>query len=670
MKRSTFVVSLFMPCLCLCLAVNAGCGGDSSASGQAPSATHFSVSPASGSVTAGSPLSVTVQAVDDSNNPVTNFAGTLQVSSSDAIAVLPAPQSLLGGRATFLITFNTAGSQTVSVSAGSLTGTSAAITVNASGLRITSGAPPSGTVGTRYDFYRVCVDWIMTGLCGKWGYQPGFPLWAAGAASLTWSWSTQPGSSLPPGLAVSGSYIVGTPTHAGAYAVLITVTDSASAHASVPYTVNIADPAPPTIAEIPGPQGATVNQPYSYTFAVRGYAVTVSATGTLPSGLAAVTPAGVLAGTPTITGTFPIIVKAVDGVGQTVTQNFSVEVFAHGFGPTGSMQTLRFNHTATLLSTGQVLVTGGENAAVSGSFASAEIFDPGTGKFAAAASMTSARSQHTATLLCDLTAASCGNHMVLIAGGWGATPQTQPAVAELFDPSSGTFFPTGSLNQPRFAHTATLLGNGKVLIAGGVSGGSTIASAEVFDPSTGTFKTTGSLTMPRAGHSATLLANGKVLIAGNGNPGNSAELYDPASGTFTATGSMQVARSGPTATLLADGKVLIAGGDVTGATAEIYDPAAGTFATTGSMAVGRTQHAAALLPDGAVLVAGGNYTPANLLLADAELFDPQTGTFSETGGLQIARGNLLMTTLGTSGHVLVTGGFGPATAAGAAELYQ
>jgi hypothetical protein len=71
-----------------------------------------------------------------------------------------------------------------------------------------------------------------------------------------------------------------------------------------------------------------------------------------------------------------------------------------------------------------------------------------------------------------------------------------------------------------------------------------------------------------------------------------------------------------------------------------------------------------------VLVAGGNYTPSNRLLADAELFDPQTGTFSETGGLQIARGSLLMTALGTSGHVLVTGGFGPATAAGAAELYQ
>jgi len=183
------------------------------------------------------------------------------------------------------------------------------------------------------------------------------------------------------------------------------------------------------------------------------------------------------------------------------------------------------------------------------------------------------------------------------------------------------------------------------------------------------------LTTTRSGHTATLLANGKVLITGGANDaGNqlaSAELYDPVAGTFTATGSMHATRFDHTATRLPDGKVLIVGGYDTGAaTAELYDPAKGTFAETGTLTPQRAEHAAVLLPNGTVLVAGGYNLENNLLLADAELFNPQTGTFSGTGGLQTAREYLVMTALGKSGHVLLTGGFGPQTASVAAEVYQ
>jgi hypothetical protein len=134
---------------------------------------------------------------------------------------------------------------------------------------------------------------------------------------------------------------------------------------------------------------------------------------------------------------------------------------------------------------------------------------------------------------------------------------------------------------------------------------------------------------------------------------------------------MHAARFDHTATRLPDGKVLIVGGHDTGAAiAELYDPASGTFAATGSLSPQRAEHAAVLLPDGTVLVAGGYNLQGNVLLADAELFNPQTGTFSGTGGLQNARESLVMTALGKSGHVLLTGGFGPQTASVAAELYQ
>ncbi len=74
-------------------------------------------------------------------------------------------------------------------------------------------------------------------------------------------------------------------------------------------------------------------------------------------------------------------------------------------------------HTATLLNNGEILFAGGESDTQllpdSGSIlASAELFDPGSGQFAATASMNVARTGHTATLLSDGS--------VLVAGGRGA----------------------------------------------------------------------------------------------------------------------------------------------------------------------------------------------------------------------------------------------------------
>jgi hypothetical protein len=134
--------------------------------------------------------------------------------------------------------------------------------------------------------------------------------------------------------------------------------------------------------------------------------------------------------------------------------------------------------------------------------------------------MTIARTGHTATLL--------ANGKVLLAGGSDENGIT--ATAELYDPATGKFSPTGSMSGPRLFHTATL-SSGKVLIAGGASDPfeSLNAPAQVYDPDAGSFATIGSLTTARARHTATLLASGQVLIAGGGGGGNlpSAEIYTP-----------------------------------------------------------------------------------------------------------------------------------------------
>jgi hypothetical protein len=173
-------------------------------------------------------------------------------------------------------------------------------------------------------------------------------------------------------------------------------------------------------------------------------------------------------------------------------------------------------------------------------------------------SLNTARFDHTATLL--------PNGMVLVAAGFTGM-STPSAAAELYDPSSRTWTATGSLNTARFDHTTTLLPNGMVLVAGGF-GGNVLASAELYDPASGTWTATGSLNTARVSHTATSLPNGMVLVAGgydNSNPRRfiylaSAELYDPASGAWTATGSLNTARYAHTATLLLNGMVLVAGG--------------------------------------------------------------------------------------------------------------
>ncbi|HLW76303.1 MAG TPA: kelch repeat-containing protein [Bryobacteraceae bacterium] len=331
------------------------------------------------------------------------------------------------------------------------------------------------------------------------------------------------------------------------------------------------------------------------------------------------------------------------------------------------MSTPRFQHTVTPLDNGLVLVVGGTSTAGFGGFhslATAELYDPATGTFSLTGSTNSTRFDHTATLL--------ANGQVLIAGGNDSPPMV--ATAEIYDPATGTFSVTSSMVNFRIFFSATLLANGKVLIAGGCHpvGGACLAvtSAELYDPAAGTFSVTGSMTTARTSQYATLLPSGKVLVAGGCDSSGpachvlgSAELYDPATETFSPTGSLITPRYSPgTSTLLLTGKVLFAGGFGSGnsnvlASAELYDPATGTFSLTGNMTTVRTKHTLALLGDGQVLVAGGVNANVFDALQSAELYDPIAGTFSATGSMTIPRFFVFpLAAVLANGEVLIAGG--------------
>ena len=334
------------------------------------------------------------------------------------------------------------------------------------------------------------------------------------------------------------------------------------------------------------------------------------------------------------------------------------------------MTITRFWHTATLLTSGKVLIAGGDWGL--NGLNTAEIYDPGTGTFTLTGSMTTPRFDHTATLLPD--------GRVLIAGGSSGPDVSPLASTETYDPSTGTFSAAGNMIFGHACHEATLLGNSKVLITGGAAVGVLPYGPELFDPATGTFAPAGAYASRASSLNtcqesvSTLLPDGRVLIVWEGS---GAELYDPVAGSFTPTGTSIgncYCDGMPTATLLLNGKVLAAGGeDDTGihATAELYGPSMGTFTATGSLTTPRVGQTATVLPDGSVLMAGTDdflYTSyVYPSLASSEVYDPISGAFTPTGDMTVPRGFGHTATLLNNGQVLIAGGGADASTA---ELYN
>jgi hypothetical protein len=250
-------------------------GTGTSASGQTvgtPAALLVAVD--NGSAVGGQPLGLIVTAQDAAGNAVTSFSGTLEFSSTDPHAVLPAATVVVTASSGFVVAFSSPGMQTISVSAspGTLRGTSAAISVSPRpSLAITTATLVEGTVGDQYGstltVYESCVwspvyGWhyscVQIPNCGtkpacgsreSGQLKPccrsdfdyvGQPLAVSGAVNgVTWSWVGAANYSVPAGLTIDGRNIVGTPAagSVGNYLVEITATDGGLPPASTVVTL-------------------------------------------------------------------------------------------------------------------------------------------------------------------------------------------------------------------------------------------------------------------------------------------------------------------------------------------------------------------------------------------------------------------------------------------------
>ena len=204
------------------------------------------------------------------------------------------------------------------------------------------------------------------------------------------------------------------------------------------------------------------------------------------------------------------------GGGQTIRPDSTAEIYnvsANTWTMTsGPMSTPRFEHSATLLDDGRVLIAGGQGPPIAGNtaaLASTEIYDPAVDSFRKSNDMTDARFNHSAVKLPDRT-------VMVIGGSGGTNGDTSLATSELFDPTTGRWTPAGALTTSRTGQVAAVFPDGRVLVAGGetVTRGSrrSLASAEIFTLDKKEWRSAGNMNCPRSEASAALLGDGSVLV--------------------------------------------------------------------------------------------------------------------------------------------------------------
>ncbi len=266
----------------------------------------------------------------------------------------------------------------------------------------------------------------------------------------------------------------------------------------------------------------------------------------------------------------------------------------------GSMNSKRERFASVLLANGNVLAIGGKTSDAITTTASCEIYNASNDTWSYTDSMAYPRYEHDAVMLQD--------GRVLVAGGFLGAGNT----AELYDPGTGTWSAAANMNYTYGkGFEMAVLQDGRVLACGGdaIPAGNV---AEMYDPVANTWTILPTMNEERSGHEMVVMNDGRVLIFG-GDPAFSSttEIYDPVANTFTYTGDTDYDHGYCPGRLLTDGRVLTFGignlfspGDTK--VIEVYDPATGTWSSPPSSGYGSGVYAMARLQTGQILIISGN----------------------------------------------------------------
>ncbi len=285
----------------------------------------------SGTPTAAGSFPITVTAKDGDN-----FTGTENVTltvNGPTLAVLPATLPAASTNVAYTQAFSASGGTspytwtetgalptgvTWTAATATLAGTPTVsgtfpITIKVTDNTTGTGSPFSKTVGYTLAVSAPTITITPATL-------PAATVAAAYSQSVAASGGTSPYTytvttgALPAGLTLSSAgTIAGTPTAGGSFTFTVTAKDSGNFTGTQNYTLTVGVPTV-TLTPAAGTLSAPANAAYSQTFTASGGTApyTYAETGTLPAGLTFNSSTGVLAGTPTVTGSFPITVKATD----------------------------------------------------------------------------------------------------------------------------------------------------------------------------------------------------------------------------------------------------------------------------------------------------------------------------------------------------------------------
>ena len=306
-----------------------------------------------GKATATGAVGFTVKVTDSASNTAT---GSFSITIDAGVSIttpLALPTGYVGGNysKTLAATGGSGTGYTWSITGGSAL--PSGLTLSAAGVLsgkpTTTGTPSFNITVTDSVQNSASAAFSMTVAAGvtiatpatlTGGYQgavyTGATLAAVGGSGTgyTWAWAAAGGSAIPAGLNLSaGGAISGTPTAAGTFSVVISVTDSAQNSASSTFSLTVE----PTLAvtTVSPIKSGTINAAYSQSLGASGgsgtgYTWSTNNAGT--TALAAINltlnAAGVVAGTPLSTGSDTFNVTVTDSQSHTATGTLSVTVYS------------------------------------------------------------------------------------------------------------------------------------------------------------------------------------------------------------------------------------------------------------------------------------------------------------------------------------------------------
>lgn len=180
-----------------------------------------------------------------------------------------------------------------------------------------------------------------------------------------------------------------------------------------------------------------------------------------------------------------------------------------------SLDYKRSSHTAQLLLDGRVLVAGGAGNNDVPEGGDALLYDPPTNTWVT-----------TSPMICPpLLAQSVRlqDGRVLVAGGFVAGEPVPKVItsAEIYDPVSDTWTAAAFLSEPRYAHALILLPDGQVLAVDGArewdsvwNERSFVSQLEIYDPNEDRWNSGGNLLRSGAFGAAALLSDGRIWVTG------------------------------------------------------------------------------------------------------------------------------------------------------------